>query len=324
MWLLLTTVCAQTGSAIKLIGSAKDDCSYVVQNIQTTFVANCGSSSLLDIANANPVKMCTSQCSSNIQNLDLGNCGSANVQYSGGTTTLANLYAIGLLNTQLYCATDKNNDLCFYATSFTSQGCTECKAAVSSILANSGADKTIIATVQNSANLNCKVTQTTVSAAPMVTVSDTPNITTTTVNLPASYPNSSVFYQRLMGTVFTGMGLACLIFPETTLRLSFTEPTLKSVMNYSIGGLILSPAAKLLMQAFGSQATLCGVLILNAKFTQQTFFVFGVSMIPFFVFDYMAYAAGFLSPLGAIGDAIGNTIFSYCCYKGYTILNLYK
>ncbi|KAJ3270801.1 hypothetical protein HDV01_007423 [Terramyces sp. JEL0728] len=135
---------------------------------------------------------------------------------------------------------------------------------------------------------------------------------------------SAVFYQRLMGTVFTGMGLVCLVFPETTLRLALAEPTLKSVMNYSVSGLVISPAAKLLMQTFGSQASLCGVLILNAHFTQQTFFVFGVSMIPFFVFDYMAHAAGFLTPFGAIGDAVGNAVFSYCCYKGYSILNLYK
>ncbi|KAJ3270802.1 hypothetical protein HDV01_007424 [Terramyces sp. JEL0728] len=189
MFLLLTAVRAQTGSTFKVAGTVKDDCSYVIQSVQTAFLANCGASSLLDISNANPVKMCTRQCTLNIQSLDLGDCGSSTVQYSGGATSLASLYSVGLLNTQVYCATDKNNDLCFYAANLASNSCSQCKLLVANIIANSGADKGTVAIVQGGANLNCKVTLTTAQTASLATNTATANITTTTtLNVPASYP----------------------------------------------------------------------------------------------------------------------------------------
>ncbi len=44
---------------------------------------------------------------------------------------------------------------------------------------------------------------------------------------------------------------------------------------------------------------------------------FGLAMIPYLVFDVAGYIAGALTPFGAIGDAVGNLIFTTCCYIGY-------
>ena len=118
--------------------------------------------------------------------------------------------------------------------------------------------------------------------------------------------------QLFMGTVFTGMGLATMLFPKTTAELAFKE-------NY-LGKEGVTKPLKRIMQCFGSQATLCGVLILSSKFTAETFKVFGLSMIPYFAFDYLAWSSGALTPFGAIGDAVGNLIFVSCSLVGYNTL----
>ncbi len=40
-------------------------------------------------------------------------------------------------------------------------------------------------------------------------------------------------------------------------------------------------------------------------------------MVPYIVFDIAGYLSGALTPFGAIGDALGNMIFTTCCYIGY-------
>ncbi len=127
-------------------------------------------------------------------------------------------------------------------------------------------------------------------------------------------------YQRFMGTVFTGMGLACLMFPSTVLRLSIPVDRWTSIITINQ----VDPIVKLLMQCFGSQAVLSGILILSSEFTESTFAIFGTSMIPFFVFDCLAWSGGLLTSFGAVGDAVGNIIFSVCSYYGYKGLKAKK
>jgi hypothetical protein len=105
------------------------------------------------------------------------------------------------------------------------------------------------------------------------------------------------------------MGLATMLFPVKVTELSFTKEFL--------GSEGVTPALKLAIQCFGSQATLCGVLILSCKFTSVTFRNFGIAMIPYFLFDYNFWRAGALTNFGAAGDAAGNVIFSFCCLMGY-------
>jgi hypothetical protein len=140
--------------------------------------------------------------------------------------------------------------------------------------------------------------------------------------LPVERPNSvpCTFYwskemltpmgnQMLLGTVFTGMGLATMLFPVQITELSFTKEFL--------GSDGVTAPLKLAIQCFGSQATLCGVLILSCKFTSETFRNLGIAIIPDFLFDYNFWRVGALTSFGAAGDAAGNVIFSYCCLMGY-------
>jgi hypothetical protein len=70
------------------------------------------------------------------------------------------------------------------------------------------------------------------------------------------------------------------------------------------------------MRCFGAQATLCGILLLTTNFDQQTYKIWTCSILPFFVFDLMAYQSGYLTAFGAIGDAVGNVVFTLAGLKG--------
>jgi hypothetical protein len=141
-----------------------------------------------------------------------------------------------------------------------------------------------------------------------------------------------------MGTVFAGMGLATLLFPNTVCRLSLKPSFLLTGKNdtkkeskkpipsnekpqppldIDIWTLPVSGPLKFAMQCFGAQAALQGFLILSTTFTKESYRNFGLAMIPFFVFDYMAWSAGYLTPFGAIGDGVGNVVFTACCYLAY-------
>jgi hypothetical protein len=74
------------------------------------------------------------------------------------------------------------------------------------------------------------------------------------------------------------------------------------------------------MRCFGSQASLCGILRLTSQFQPETYQIFGLSILPFFVFDVMAYQSGYLTKFGAIGDAIGNIIFTFASLKGSGVI----
>lgn len=119
-------------------------------------------------------------------------------------------------------------------------------------------------------------------------------------------------FQFLMGTVFTGMGVATMVFPQIVTELSFNKEFL--------GKEGVTPPLKLAMQCFGSQASLCGLLILSSKFTSRTYRNFGLAMIPYFIFDFQFWRNGALTNFGAAGDAIGNTIFASCCFLGHCLL----
>ncbi|KAJ3408347.1 hypothetical protein HDU80_006031 [Chytriomyces hyalinus] len=121
-----------------------------------------------------------------------------------------------------------------------------------------------------------------------------------------------------MGVVFTGMGLASVLFPETALRLFLADDAYTSIL--AKGGKTVIPAARIIFQCFGSQAALCGTLILTSEFTAATFKTFGLAMIPYFLFDYWAWKHNFVSTLGAVGDGLGNIVFAGASYLGYKAL----
>lgn len=137
-------------------------------------------------------------------------------------------------------------------------------------------------------------------------------------NKRSTLPSS--FYRKIIGVTFTGMGAITLLFPGTTLYYSLTPSSYLSITKGLQPSDVIVPEMKLMTQCFGAQATLGGIIILTSQFSKFTFKIFGLSMIPFYWFDYMAWSWGIISPLGAIGDAIGNTIFCVCSWMGYKTL----
>ncbi|KAJ3410706.1 hypothetical protein HDV05_003478 [Chytridiales sp. JEL 0842] len=132
--------------------------------------------------------------------------------------------------------------------------------------------------------------------------------------------------QMLMGTVFMSMGLVALLFPKTTARLSFSSSFLlsdiikaptqvtkkkkddgddaKDSKQVDIWSVPVSAPLSFALRCFGSQATLQGFLILTSVWTKETYRNFAIGILPFFVFDAMAWSYGYLTPFGAIGDAM--------------------
>lgn len=127
-------------------------------------------------------------------------------------------------------------------------------------------------------------------------------------------------YESFMGTVFTGMGLATMAFPSHVIRYSFTKDFLSDLPITSSTSTELTTYPRsliLLVQCFGSQASLCGLLLLTTNFNKRSFKYFGYAMIPYFIFDYYFWQKNALTTFGAVGDGVGNVIFAACSYLGY-------
>ena len=115
--------------------------------------------------------------------------------------------------------------------------------------------------------------------------------------------------QLIMGSLFTSMGLATMLLPDLVYKHSFRRSF--------TGSDEMTPAMKLVLQCFGSQASLCGLLILVAEFKSRTYRYFGLAMVPYFIFDLYFWRKGALTMMGALGDGVGNLVFSVCCYIGF-------
>ncbi|KAJ3164173.1 hypothetical protein HK101_000490 [Irineochytrium annulatum] len=126
------------------------------------------------------------------------------------------------------------------------------------------------------------------------------------------------------------MGLATMLFPNSIILLTFQQPFYTPPAVAAVAPIVdKSPQTKAVvkvdppgplrvaMQCFGSQATLCGLLILSCRFTKESYRNFGLAMVPYLVFDVLAWRGGMLTNLGAIGDGIGNIVFATCCWLAY-------
>lgn len=80
-----------------------------------------------------------------------------------------------------------------------------------------------------------------------------------------------------------------------------------------------APIVPLLVRCFGAQAVLAGIFAAFSRFERRTFLAFGVALLPFFVFDYRAYAVvPILTPVGLF-DAVGNVAMLGLCFLGYRV-----
>ena len=112
--------------------------------------------------------------------------------------------------------------------------------------------------------------------------------------------------QRGIAAVFLILGGWCLLLPQSVLDLT-VRPEWHSD----------DAIVPILVAAFGAQAVIAGLFAWTARFTRTTFLVYGIALLPFFVFDYWAYAvARMITPLGLL-DAVGNLIMLVLCYMGW-------
>jgi hypothetical protein len=112
--------------------------------------------------------------------------------------------------------------------------------------------------------------------------------------------------QYWLASVFLVLGAWCLIAPTSVLELTI-RPAYRSD----------APLVPILIGAFGAQALLAGLFAAFSRFQRVTFLAFGLALLPFFVFDYWAFAMEpVLTPLGLL-DAIGNLIMLGLCMSGY-------
>ena len=111
--------------------------------------------------------------------------------------------------------------------------------------------------------------------------------------------------QRGIAAVFLILGGWCLFLPQSVLDLTVTQEWRSD-----------APIVCVLMSAFGAQASIAGLFAWTARFTRTTFLVYGIALLPFFIFDYWAFTEGMISPLGLL-DAVGNVIMLVLCYLGW-------
>jgi hypothetical protein len=129
--------------------------------------------------------------------------------------------------------------------------------------------------------------------------------------------------QNAMSSVFSGMGLVTMLFPTKIINMAFTPQFLGRVTagdTRITSGANVSPALRLITQCFGAQALLCGWVMYSTKWDARAYKHFGLSMIPFLLFDFHYWKNGVLTEFGALGDAVGNLFFSWCAYKGWYYL----
>jgi hypothetical protein len=116
--------------------------------------------------------------------------------------------------------------------------------------------------------------------------------------------------QRLIASVFIGLGGWCLVAPGSVISLIVLpeQQAHTTLVLVSIG-------------AFGAQACLAGLFAAFSVFTKQTFLAFAIALLPFFVFDWWFYAVHPLYNELILIDVFGNVIMLALCWRGYKLLS---
>lgn len=109
--------------------------------------------------------------------------------------------------------------------------------------------------------------------------------------------------QLTMGLVWTAMGGVCMVAPEVVSRMSFAREALPA------DGGEKQPLFRLMVQCFGAQAVMCGILLRTSRLDTRGYAIWALAIVPFFAFDALAWRKGLLTAAGALGDAAGNVVF---------------
>lgn len=112
--------------------------------------------------------------------------------------------------------------------------------------------------------------------------------------------------QWWLASVFFVLGGWCLISPASVLALTIT-PAYQSD----------APVVPVLIGAFGAQALIAGLFAALSHFERRTFLAYGISLLPFFVFDYWFYAVVPMLTWIGLFDAVGNVVMLALCLLGW-------
>ena len=117
--------------------------------------------------------------------------------------------------------------------------------------------------------------------------------------------------QSIIALVFLGLGGWALFAPSHVIEVALTEA-------YRDTSFIM----RFTMACFGAQAVMFGVMALVVKWHAKAFSVFGIVLIPFFVFNwYFHYELPVLTSIGML-DFAGNLIMLIACVVGWRAASL--
>jgi len=113
--------------------------------------------------------------------------------------------------------------------------------------------------------------------------------------------------QRLIAAVFLVLGGWCVVAPGMVADLCLT-PAYRAPD---------APVVPILIGCFGAQAVLAGLFAWFSRFTRTTFLVYGIAVLPFFVFNVWFYAVVPVFSAFMLLDAAGNAIMLSLCVLGW-------
>ena len=112
--------------------------------------------------------------------------------------------------------------------------------------------------------------------------------------------------QYIIAATFLILGGWALLFPGHVIETALTEAYRENTF-----------VTRFMMACFGSQAVMFGIMALVVKWQSRAFFVFGLVLIPFFIFNYwFHYEVPVLTSLGML-DFAGNLTMFIACVVGW-------
>ena len=112
--------------------------------------------------------------------------------------------------------------------------------------------------------------------------------------------------QYVIAAIFLTLGAWCLVAPGTVMALGI-RPEFQSQ----------DRIVPIVVGCFGAQAMLAGLFAATAIFTRRTFLLYGLALLPFFVFNYWFYAVQPVFTELILLDAAGNAIMLALCLVGW-------
>ena len=112
--------------------------------------------------------------------------------------------------------------------------------------------------------------------------------------------------QSLIAAIFLSLGAWCLVAPQMVLDLGL-RPEFRSD----------AAVVPVFVACFGAQAMLAGLFAATAIFTRRTFLLYGIALLPFFLFDYWFFAVVPMFNEFILLDAVANLFMLALCWIGW-------